>query len=58
VGKLEGKRTLERSKRRWEDNLKMDFREIKWGSVDWIYRAQDMDHWLALVNPVMNFRLP
>ena len=41
VGKLEGKRPLERLRRRWEDNIKMDLREV--GGVDWIYLAQDRD---------------
>jgi hypothetical protein len=43
VGKLEGKRPPERPRRIWVDNIKMDLREIRWGSVDWIDLAQDMD---------------
>jgi hypothetical protein len=44
VGKLEGKRPLGRPRRRWEDNIKMDLREIVWGGMDWIDLAQDRDH--------------
>jgi hypothetical protein len=44
VGKLEGKRRLGRPRRRWEDNIKMDLREIGWGGMDWIHLAQDRDH--------------
>jgi hypothetical protein len=43
VGKLEGKRPLGRSRRRWEDNIRMDLREIVWGGMDWINLAQDRD---------------
>jgi hypothetical protein len=43
VGKPEGKRQLERSRRRWEDGMKMDLRDIVWGSVEWIHLAQDRD---------------
>jgi hypothetical protein len=53
VGKPEGKRQLERPRRRWEDGIKMDLREIGWG-VEWIHLAQDRDRWLAVVNAVMN----
>jgi hypothetical protein len=58
VGKPEGKRPLVRSRRRWEDNIKMDLREIGWGGMDWIDLAQDRDKWRALVNAVMNLRVP
>jgi hypothetical protein len=58
VGKREGKRPLGRPRRRWEDNIKMDIREIGWGGMDWIDLAQDMDQWWALVNTVMNLRVP
>jgi hypothetical protein len=58
VGKLEGKRTLGRPRRRWLDNIKMDLVEIGWGGVDWIGLAQDRDRWRALVNAVMNIRVP
>jgi hypothetical protein len=44
VGKPEGKRPLERPRRRWEDGIKMDLREIGWGDVEWIHLAQDRDH--------------
>jgi len=53
VGKPGGKRPLGRSRRRWEDNIKMDFQEVGWGSMDWIDLAQDMDRWRAI-----NFRVP
>jgi hypothetical protein len=58
VGKPEGKRTLGRPRRRWEENIKMDLREIGWGDMEWIDLAQDRDHWRALVNSVMNLRVP
>jgi hypothetical protein len=58
VGKPEGKRPLGRPRPRREDNIKMDLREIGWGGVDWIDLAQDRDQWSALVNTVMNFRVP
>ena len=57
VGNPEGKRPLGRSRRRWEDNSKMDLREVG-GGGDWIELAQDRDRWRALVNTVMNFRVP
>jgi hypothetical protein len=58
VGKPEGKRPLGRPRRRWVDNIKMDLREIGWDGMDWIDLAQDRDQWRALVNTVMNFRVP
>jgi hypothetical protein len=58
VGKPEGKRPLERPRRRWEDNIRMDLREIGWGGMDWIDLAQDRDQWRALVNTIMNLRVP
>jgi hypothetical protein len=44
--------------RRWLDNIKMDLREIVWDGVDWIDMAQDRDQWRALVNTVLNLRVP
>jgi hypothetical protein len=58
VGKPRGRRPLERPRRRWEDNIKMDIGEIGFGDVDWIHLAQDTDRWRALVNAVMNLRVP
>jgi hypothetical protein len=58
VGKPEEKRPLGRPRRGWVDNIKMDLREIEWGGVDWIDRAQDRDQWRALVNTVMNLWPP
>jgi hypothetical protein len=57
VGKPEGKRPLQRARRRWVDNIKMDIREIGWGGMDWIDLAWDRDQGRAFVNMVMNFRL-
>ena len=57
VGKPEGKRTLERPRRRWEDNIKMDLREVE-GGGDWTKFAQDRDRWRTLVSAVMNLRVP
>jgi hypothetical protein len=58
VGKLDGKRPLVRSRRRWVDNIKMDLREIGWDCMDWIDLDQDRDQRWALVNTVMNLRVP
>jgi hypothetical protein len=58
VGKPEGRRPLGRPRRRWEDNIKMDFWEIGFGDVDWINLAHYRDRWRALVNTVMNLRFP
>jgi hypothetical protein len=58
VGKPEGKRPLGRPRRRWVNNIKMDLREIGWAGVGWIDLAQDRDQWRALVNTVMNIRVP
>jgi transcription termination factor 2 len=58
VGKPEGKRPLGRPRRRWVDNIKIDLREIGWDGVNWIDLAQDRDQWRALVNTVMNLRVP
>jgi hypothetical protein len=57
MGKSEGKRPLGRPRRRWKDGIRMDFREIGCGSVDWIQLAQDRDRWRAVVNTVMNLRV-
>jgi hypothetical protein len=54
----EGKRPLGRPRRRWVENIKMDLREIGWDGIDWIDLAQDRDQWRALVNAVMNRRVP
>ena len=55
VGKPEGKRPLGRPRRRWENNIKMDLKEVGCGDMDWIELAQDRDRWRSLVNAVMNF---
>jgi hypothetical protein len=57
MGKPEGKRPLGRPRRGWEDGIRMDLREIGWGSVDSIQLAQDRDRWRAVVNTVMNPRV-
>jgi hypothetical protein len=58
VGKPEGKRPLGRPRCRWTDNMKMNLREIGWDGVDWIELVQDRDQWRAVVNTVMNLRVP
>jgi hypothetical protein len=58
VGRPEGRRALGRSRRRWEDNIKMDLREITFVDVNWIHLAQDRDRWRDLMNTVMNLRVP
>jgi hypothetical protein len=58
VGRPEGRRPLGRPRRRSEDNIEMDLREAGFGDVDWIHLAQDRDRWRALVNTVMNLRVP
>jgi hypothetical protein len=58
VGRPEGRRPLGRPRRRWKDNIKMDLREIGFRDVDWIHLAQDGDRWRALVNTLMNLRVP
>jgi hypothetical protein len=58
VVKPEGRRPLGRQRRRWEDNIKMDLREIGCDGRDWIVLAQDGDQWRAFVNTVMNLRVP
>ena len=58
VGKPEGKRPLGRPRRRWEDNIKMDRQKVGGVGIDWNELAQDRDRWRALVNAVMNLRVP
>jgi hypothetical protein len=58
LGKPEVKRPPGRHRHRWEDNIKMDLREIGWGGIDWIDLAQDRNQWMALVNTVRNLRVP
>jgi hypothetical protein len=57
VGTPEGKRPLGRPRRRWVDNIRMNFGEVVWGGVDWIGLAQDRDKWRAFVNSVLNLRV-
>jgi hypothetical protein len=57
VGKPEGKRPMGRPRRRWEDGIRMDLREIGLVGVDWIRLAQDRDWWRAVVSAVMNLRV-
>jgi hypothetical protein len=58
MGKPEGKRPLGRPRRRWVDNIKVYLRGAGWDGVDWDDLSQDRDHWRALVNTVMNLRVP
>ena len=58
MGKPEGQRPLGRPRRRWEDNIKMDLQKVGCGGMDWIELAQDRNRWRALVNAVMNLRVP
>jgi hypothetical protein len=58
VGKPEGRRPLGRPRRRWLHNIRVDIVEVGWGDVDWIGLAQDRDRWRALVNSVLNLRVP
>jgi len=58
VGKPEGKRPMGRPRRRWEDNIKMYLQEVECGDMDWIELAQDRDRWPAILNAVMNLRVP
>ena len=56
--KPEGKRPLGRPRRRWEDKINIDLQEVGCGGMDWIDLAQDRNRWRALVNAVMNLRVP
>jgi hypothetical protein len=58
VGKPEGKRSLGRPRYRWEDNIKMKVREIGWAGMDWIDQDQDRDQWRAVMDTVMDLRVP
>jgi hypothetical protein len=58
VRKPEGKRPLGRQRRRWVDNIKLEFQEVGGGRGDWMELAQDKDRWRALVGTVRNFRVP
>jgi hypothetical protein len=58
VGNPEGKRPLGRRRCRWQDIIKMDLRKIRWGGMDLNDLVQDSGQWRALMNTVMNFRVP
>jgi hypothetical protein len=58
VGKPERKRPLGKPRRRWVDNIKMDYREVEWRGMDWIDLAQDRGNWRDLVNTLINLRVP
>jgi hypothetical protein len=58
VRKPEERRPLGRPRRRWLDNIRMGLVQVGWGDVDWIGLAQDRDRWRALVNSLLNFRVP
>jgi hypothetical protein len=58
VGKPEGRRPLGRPRRRWVDNIRIDLGEVGWSDVDWIGLAQDRNRWRAVVNSVLNLRVP
>jgi hypothetical protein len=58
VGKPDGKRSLGRQKRRWVDNIRMDLGEVGWSDMDWIGLAKDRNRWRALLNSVLNLRVP
>jgi hypothetical protein len=58
VGKPEGRKSLRRPRRRWEDYIRTDLLEVACGCLDWMELAQDRDRWRALVSAVMNLRVP
>ena len=58
MGKPEGKRPLGRPRRRWKENIAVDFQEVRCGGTDWIEVAQDRERWRAFVNTVMNLQVP
>jgi hypothetical protein len=58
LGNPEGKRLLRRRRRNWVNNIKMDFVETGWGGMHWIHLVLGSDQWTALVNTVMNLRIP
>jgi hypothetical protein len=58
VRKPEGDRLLRRPRHRWEDNIRMDLKEIGWECVDWMHLAQERDQWQDVLNMVMNFQVP
>jgi hypothetical protein len=58
VKKPDGKRLLGRPRHRWEDNIKMDLQKVRFGVMNWIDLAHDRDRWWALVNMVLNLRVP
>jgi hypothetical protein len=58
MGKLGGESPLGRPRRRWAENIRMGLGEVEWGDLDWIGLAQDRNRWRALVNSVMNLRVP
>jgi hypothetical protein len=58
MGKPEGKRPLGKSRHRWGNNIRTDLGVLGWGVLDWIHLALDMDQWRALLNTIMNLRVP